>query len=107
MALRWRDAMSTALYGPDGFFVSGPGPVAHFRTSVHASPVFASCLARLVTSLDAALDHPARFDIVDVGAGRGELLRSLSLAVGVSGEPARSGRSGLMVGLHAESELNQ
>ncbi|KAB1913324.1 SAM-dependent methyltransferase [Micromonospora sp. AMSO31t] len=76
--------MATALYGPDGFFVSGPGPAAHFRTSVHASPVFASCLLRLLSSLDAALGHPARLDVVDVGAGRGELLRSLSVAVGVS-----------------------
>ncbi|MFF4889538.1 SAM-dependent methyltransferase [Micromonospora chersina] len=88
--------MATALYGPDGFFVSGPGPAAHFRTSVHASPVFTSCLLRLLSSLDAALDHPARFDVVDVGAGRGELLRSLSVAVGVSGDPTRSGRSGLI-----------
>ncbi|NES31373.1 hypothetical protein GCE86_23920 [Micromonospora terminaliae] len=88
--------MSTALYGPDGFFVSGPGPLAHFRTSVHASPVFASCLLRLLSALDATLGHPARLDVVDVGAGRGELLRSLSVAVGVSGEPARSGRSGLI-----------
>ncbi|MGV9806441.1 SAM-dependent methyltransferase [Micromonospora chersina] len=74
--------MATALYGPDGFFVSGPGPAAHFRTSVHASPVFTSCLLRLLSSLDAALGHPARLDVVDVGAGRGELLRSLSVAVG-------------------------
>ncbi|MEV0426973.1 hypothetical protein AB0I11_10650, partial [Micromonospora sp. NPDC050495] len=88
--------MDRALYGPDGFFVSGPGPAAHFRTSVHASPVFASCLLRLLTSLDSALGHPVPFDVVDVGAGRGELLRSLSVAVGVSGEPARSGRSGLI-----------
>ncbi|MEU1686081.1 SAM-dependent methyltransferase [Micromonospora sp. NPDC005707] len=88
--------MSSALYGPAGFFVSGPGPAAHFRTSVHASPVFASCLLRLLSSLDATLGHPARLDVVDVGAGRGELLRSFSAAVGVSGEPARSGRSGLI-----------
>ncbi|MEU9828275.1 SAM-dependent methyltransferase [Micromonospora chersina] len=88
--------MATALYGPDGFFVSGPGPAAHFRTSVHASSVFASCLSGLLASLDATLGHPLRFDVVDVGAGRGELLRSLSVAVGVSGEPTRSGRSGLI-----------
>ncbi|MEU9738160.1 SAM-dependent methyltransferase [Micromonospora chersina] len=88
--------MATALYGPDGFFVSGPGPAAHFRTSVHASPAFASCLARLIAALDLELGQPARFDVVDVGAGRGELLRSLSVAVGVSGEPTRSGRSGLI-----------
>ncbi|MGW5666827.1 SAM-dependent methyltransferase [Micromonospora sp. NPDC003776] len=88
--------MDRALYGPDGFFVTGAGPAAHFRTSVHASPVFSSCLSRLLARLDRELGHPARFDVVDVGAGQGELLRSLSVAVGVSGEPTRSGRSGLI-----------
>ncbi|GIJ07381.1 SAM-dependent methyltransferase [Micromonospora andamanensis] len=98
MSMRWREAMRQALYGPSGFFVSGAGPAAHFRTSVHASPIFASALLRLVHQLDAALGFPDRFDLVDVGAGRGELLSALSAAVtvGVSGEPARSGRSGLI-----------
>ncbi|SCE73657.1 SAM-dependent methyltransferase, MidA family [Micromonospora viridifaciens] len=75
--MRWRDAMDRALYGPEGFFVSGAGPAAHFRTSVHASPVFSSCLVRLLTALDRALGHPPRLDVVDVGAGQGELLRAL------------------------------
>ncbi|MET7470252.1 SAM-dependent methyltransferase [Micromonospora sp. NPDC005686] len=69
--------MERALYGPDGFFVSGAGPAAHFRTSVHASPVFAACLVRQLELVDAALGHPARLDVVDVGAGRGELLKAL------------------------------
>ncbi|MBM0275626.1 SAM-dependent methyltransferase [Micromonospora tarensis] len=77
MPIPWREAMSQALYGPDGFFVAGTGPAAHFRTSVHASPAFASALVRLIAQVDAALDHPPRLDVVDVGAGRGELLRSL------------------------------
>src|SRR5437773_11434940 len=73
---RWRDAMYTALYGPDGFYTRpGPGPVAHFRTSAHASPVFAGSLTRLVGRVDEALGHPSSFDLVDMGAGRGELLR--------------------------------
>ncbi|MEU4336423.1 SAM-dependent methyltransferase [Micromonospora lupini] len=100
MSIRWRDAMSRALYGPHGFFVAGTGPADHFRTSVHASPAFATALLRLVSEVDAALGHPSRLDVVDVGAGRGELLRALLAsvggAVGVSGEPARSGRSGLI-----------
>ncbi|WP_320067886.1 SAM-dependent methyltransferase [Micromonospora sp. RTGN7] len=78
MPLRWRDAMSRALYGPGGFFVSAPGPADHFRTSVHAAPAFASALSRLVRRLDSALGFPARFDVVDVGAGRGELLLALA-----------------------------
>ncbi|MEV4762721.1 SAM-dependent methyltransferase [Micromonospora chokoriensis] len=97
MPLAWRDAMSRALYGPDGFFVAGTGPADHFRTSVHASPAFASALLRLIVEVDSALGHPYRLDVVDVGAGRGELLRALvGLAVGVSGEPTHSGRSGLI-----------
>ncbi|MEU5913388.1 SAM-dependent methyltransferase [Micromonospora sp. NPDC047527] len=92
MPIPWRDAMSLALYGPDGFFVAGTGPADHFRTSVHASPAFARALLRLLAQVDAALGHPDRLDVVDVGAGRGELLHGLlrsiedaaGLAVGVS-----------------------
>lgn len=84
--LPWRVAMDRALYGPEGFFVSGAGPAAHFRTSVHASPVLAAALLRLLDAVDRALGHPAQLDVVDVGAGRGELLRAL--LAGVSGEPA-------------------
>ncbi|TWG26124.1 SAM-dependent methyltransferase [Actinoplanes teichomyceticus] len=70
--------MQSALYGPDGFFVRPrSGPADHFRTSVHASPLFAEALLRLVERVDVALGHPARFDLVDVGAGRGELLGAL------------------------------
>lgn len=90
MPVRWRNAMDRALYGPGGFFVSGSGPADHFRTSVHASPAFATALLRLVEQVDAALGHPARLDVVDVGAGRGELLRALSAAVAVAARPSPS-----------------
>ncbi|MEV1329541.1 SAM-dependent methyltransferase [Micromonospora costi] len=78
MPVRWREAMDRALYGPGGFFVSGPGPAGHFRTSVHASPAFGRALLRLLDRVDAALGHPDRLDVVDVGAGRGELLRTVA-----------------------------
>ncbi|WP_410822307.1 SAM-dependent methyltransferase [Micromonospora sp. 050-3] len=94
MSVLWRDAMSRALYGPGGFFVAGTGPADHFRTSTHATPAFATALLRLITEVDAALGHPDRLDVVDVGAGRGELihalLASVGVAVGVSGAAARS-----------------
>ncbi|NJP34060.1 SAM-dependent methyltransferase [Micromonospora thermarum] len=90
MSMRWRDAMDRALYGPGGFFVSGPGPADHFRTSVHASPAFASALLRLIHQVDAALDHPPAFSVVDVGAGRGELVRSLAALVTAAARPLPS-----------------
>ncbi len=79
--------MATALYGPHGFFVSGSGPADHFRTSVHASPAFAAAVFRLVSRLDAALGFPTPFDVVDVGAGRGELLRALAALAHGSATP--------------------
>jgi SAM-dependent MidA family methyltransferase len=83
--------MERALYGPDGFFRrSGPGPAGHFRTSAHASPLFAAALARLLVQVDDALDRPARLDVVDIGAGRGELLTALlaALPAGLAGRVA-------------------
>ncbi|MFC5907024.1 SAM-dependent methyltransferase [Streptacidiphilus monticola] len=74
----WRAATERALYGPDGFFVREPaGPARHFRTSVHASELFAGAVLELVLRVDAALGHPRELAVTDVGAGRGELLTSL------------------------------
>ena len=68
--------MDEALYGPDGFFLRA-APAEHFSTSVTASPVFASAVRRLAELVDDALGRPDPFDLVDVGAGRGELLTAL------------------------------
>ncbi len=88
--VNWREAMEDALYGPGGFFVTG-APAAHFRTSVHASPLFASAILRLVSYVDEALGRPERLDVVDVGAGRGELLAALLHAA----PPSLAGRLAL------------
>src|SRR5690606_26764082 len=52
----WRAAAQDALYGPRGFYRRpGEGPAGHFRTSVHASPLFAGAVARLLCRVDEAL----------------------------------------------------
>jgi SAM-dependent MidA family methyltransferase len=87
--VRWREAMSSALYGEDGFYRRpGTGPAAHFRTSAHASPLFAGAVLRLLERVDEALGAPDPLDLVDVGAGRGELLAAL-LAAAPPGLAAR------------------
>jgi SAM-dependent MidA family methyltransferase len=73
--------MEQALYGPGGFFVSTDRPADHFRTSAHASPLFAGALAGLLARLDEAMGTPDALDVVDVGAGRGELLLALARSV--------------------------
>jgi SAM-dependent MidA family methyltransferase len=72
--MTWREAMRTALYGPAGFYARGEPPARHFRTSVQVSPAYAGAMLSLLREVDAALGHPRRLDLVDVGAGRGELL---------------------------------
>ncbi|MEV7074926.1 SAM-dependent methyltransferase [Streptomyces sp. NPDC093990] len=77
----WRAATEAALYGPDGFYRRPEGPAGHFRTSVHASPMFAEAVARLLCRLDEALGRPARLDFVDMAAGRGELAAGVLAAL--------------------------
>ncbi|MFF2075499.1 SAM-dependent methyltransferase [Kitasatospora sp. NPDC058162] len=73
--MRWAPAMERALYDQDGGFYRRPeGPAGHFRTSVHASPRFARAVARLLLEVDEALGRPEELALIDVGAGRGELL---------------------------------
>ncbi|MEU1528433.1 SAM-dependent methyltransferase [Streptomyces fagopyri] len=69
----WREAAQEALYGPSGFYRGPGGPAGHFRTSVHASPLFAAAVARLLCRVDEALGRPAVLDFVDMAAGHGEL----------------------------------
>lgn len=85
--------MTAALYGPGGFYLRAAGPAAHFRTSVHASPLFCAAVRRLAGEVDAALGHPDPFDVVDVGAGRGELL----VALAAGGVPDRWRLTGVEV----------
>jgi SAM-dependent MidA family methyltransferase len=70
----WRAATQDALYGRDGFYARGEHPAAHFATSVHVSPRYAEAILALLRHTDEALGHPDQLDLVDIGAGQGELL---------------------------------
>ncbi|MFI7408812.1 SAM-dependent methyltransferase [Streptomyces sp. NPDC049627] len=79
----WRAAAESALYGPHGFYRRPEGPAGHFRTSVHASPLFAGAVARLLCRVDEVLGRPASLDFVDMAAGRGELVTRVLAALPV------------------------
>lgn len=88
--MTWRQAMQAALYGPDGFYARGEPPAHHFRTSVGVSPRYATAILGLLRHIDASLGHPARIDVVDVGAGRAELLEQV--LAGAAAEPGLARR---------------
>ncbi|MGW4563687.1 SAM-dependent methyltransferase [Streptomyces sp. NPDC004561] len=77
----WRAAAEAALYGPGGFYLRPEGPAGHFRTSVHASALFARSVAGLLCRVDEALGRPPVLDFVDMGAGRGELVTGVLAAL--------------------------
>ncbi|WP_455680596.1 SAM-dependent methyltransferase [Streptomyces flaveolus] len=77
----WREATADALYGPAGFYRGSEGPAGHFRTSVHASPLFAGAVSRLLCRVDEALGRPASLAFVDMAAGRGELVTGVLAAL--------------------------
>lgn len=101
--MTWRQAMQAALYGPGGFYARGEPPARHFRTSVHVSPSYAEAIWELLRQVDAGLGHPERTDLVDIGAGRGELLEQVLAAAERAGtaeqeraaEPEAAGAAGL------------
>lgn len=67
--MRWDRAWHEALYGAGGFYRRAEGPAGHFSTATHGATgaVLGAALARLAHRH--GLTH-----VVDVGAGRGELL---------------------------------
>ena len=67
--------MRRGLYEPGGFYTTQE-PRRHFDTSSR-SPLFARAIAALAREVDARLQRPQRFTLVDMGAGSGELLHNL------------------------------
>lgn len=71
------DAWAEALYGKRGFYRQSGGPAGHFATAGQGVPgvgeVFAAAILALADRLGAT-------QIIDVGAGRGELLSLLHAA---------------------------
>ncbi len=70
--LGWEEAWRQALFGEQGFYRRPEGPAGHFRTAAHAAPtLLARAVARLAQTAGCS-------GVLDLGAGRGELLSALA-----------------------------
>ena len=82
--LRFDAFMESALYAePGGFYTSGGGAgrrTGDFLTSVEVGPLFGRLVARLADRCWEASGRPERFTLLDAGAGRGTLARSVLAA---------------------------
>ncbi|MFD8551192.1 hypothetical protein ACFV08_06260, partial [Streptomyces fradiae] len=82
------------MYGPGGFYLRPEGPAGHFRTSVHASRLYAGAVARLLVRVAGELRAAGDLDevvFVDMGAGRGELVTGVLAALDASAAPGAGG----------------
>lgn len=67
----WFDVWVESIYGPRGFWPNNV-PADHFQTSATTGPVLAEAIGALLDR------HPEVRAVIDIGAGSGELLRSLA-----------------------------
>lgn len=87
--LTFAEYMSIALYDPElGYFMcpdaaGGPGTSGEsdFVTSPEISPLFGDLVARQIESVWVSTGRPEHFTLVEAGAGRGTLARSIIDAV--------------------------
>lgn len=78
-AVRFDEFVDAALYGEDGFFSTGRGAGrrADFLTSPEVGPLFGAVVARAIDAEWERLGRPDPFVVVEGGAGRGALARSI------------------------------
>ena len=79
--LRFDAFQEAALYDPEGGYYEKPGRVGRtgdFVTGASWHPAFARCLVRIASRLAPEIAPP--IDVVDIGAGEGELLGFFSSA---------------------------
>ncbi len=79
--ISFRDFMEMALYEPDlGYYVSQRGAVGRegdYLTSPEVSPLFGAMVGRQLREMWEAMGNPGRFQIVEVGAGTGQLCHDI------------------------------
>ena len=88
-AIRFDAFVDLALYGDDGFFGSGAGAGrrADFITSPELGPLYGALFARAIDAEWERLGRPDPFVVIEGGAGRGALAKSI-LDAGPSCLPA-------------------
>ena len=79
-AITFAEFMEVALFWPQGGYYLGPepiGPSGDYYTSPLAHPVFGALLAQQLFQMWQLLSCPAKFTVVETGAGNGLLCRDV------------------------------
>lgn len=100
--MRFDEFLEIALYGDQGFYTTTgrAGRRGDFITSPEVGPLFGAVLARWIDAEYERVGRPDDFRVIEIGAGRGTLARSILLAA-----PQWAGRY-LAVELSAEQRAS-
>jgi SAM-dependent MidA family methyltransferase len=82
--MRFDRFMELALYGPGGYYDAppiGPSEAMDFVTSPHVHPIFGELVAEALRHVHVAMGSPTPFDLIELGAGDGTLLRVVGPAL--------------------------
>ncbi len=71
--ISFRDFMEMALYHPVHGYYFTCDPTLDYQSSPNVHPIFAACIGRQMAEMWRLLGRPARFDVVEAGAGSGQL----------------------------------
>ena len=84
--ITFRDFMAAALYHPKhGYYSTNVGTMSRggdYVTSPEVHPVFGAFVAKQLREMWDVMSRPARFDVVEMGAGTGLLARDIIRAAG-------------------------
>ncbi len=80
--MTFADYMRMALYEPGrGYYVTGPSRIGwegrDYFTNIDVSTLFASCMGQQLLQMWQKLGQPARFIVLEQGAGRGDLAQGV------------------------------
>ena len=76
--ITFADFMAEALYDPERGYYVRYGAGRDYRSAPQTSPAFGHLIGRALGLIWRALDRPARFDVVELGAGDGRLAAQAS-----------------------------
>jgi SAM-dependent MidA family methyltransferase len=75
--MTFADFMATALYDREGGYYVRYGAGRDYRSAPQTSPAFGHLVGAALARMWAALDRPARFDAIELGAGDGRLAEQI------------------------------
>jgi SAM-dependent MidA family methyltransferase len=79
--IAFSDLMALALYEPAHGYYVNCDPARDYQSSPNVHPIFGACIAQQVAEMWRLMGSPARFDLLEAGAGSGRLAADVAASL--------------------------